>query len=261
MESCRVQPREGRALRNTILITGASSGLGEGMARLFAAKGHDLALCARRTDKLTAVRDELATAHPGIRVLVKSLDVNDHDAVFRVFGEFCDELGRLDRVIVNAGLGKGASIGTGYFRANKQTALTNFVGALAQCEAAMEIFRRVNAGHLVVISSVSARRGARGAMTTYAATKAGVASLAEGIRSDVIATPITVTTLFPGFISSEMTARAGTTPFMVDTQTGCRAMVNAIEKEIAEATVPPWPWRPVGLAMRLLPLKVARRLM
>ena len=247
--------------RRTVLITGASSGLGEGMARLFAEKGHDLALCARRTDRLEAIRDELKDAHPAIRVAVKPLDVTDHDSVFTVFKAFDEELGGLDRVVVNAGMGKGASIGTGYFRANKQTAETNFIGALAQCEAAMEIFRRRNGGHLVVISSVSARRGARGAMTTYAATKAAVASLAEGIRSDVHGTPITVTTLFPGFIASEMTAKARSTPFMVDTETGCRAMVEAIEREAGEATVPTWPWRPISLATRMLPLRVVRRLM
>ena len=164
-------------------------------------------------------------------------------------------------MVVNAGLGKGAPIGTGYFRANRQTAETNFIGALAQCEAAMEIFRARDAGHLVVISSVSARRGARGPMTTYGATKAGVAALAEGIRSDVFDSPITVTTLYPGFIASEMTARARKTPFIVDTEKGCRAMVDAIEREGAEATVPAWPWRPIGLASRLLPLRVVRRLM
>lgn len=231
------------------------------MARLFASGGDDLALCARRTDRLDALRDELTLAHPGITVTVKPLDVTDHDAVFRVFGEFDDELGGVDRVVVNAGMGKGASIGTGYFEANKQTAETNFVAALAQCEAAMEIFRARNAGHLVVISSVSARRGARGAMTTYAATKAGVASLAEGIRSDVFDTPIKVTTLFPGFIASELTERARRTPFIVDTETGCRAMVKAIEGEVAEATVPAWPWVPVSLATRLLPLRWVRKLM
>ncbi len=247
--------------RRTILVTGASSGLGAGMARLFAARGHDLALCARRTDRLGELRDELTTAHAGIRVVVQPLDVTDHDEVFEVFGRVDDELGGLDRVVVNAGMGKGASIGTGHFRANRQTAETNFVAALAQCEAAMEIFRRRNSGHLVVISSVSARRGAKGAMTTYAATKAGVASLAEGIRSDVYDTPIKVTTLFPGFIASEMTARASRTPFLVDTEKGCRAMVDAIDKEVAEATVPAWPWRPIGLASRLLPLRVVRRLM
>ena len=87
----------------------------------------------------------------------------------------------------------------------------------------MEQFRAANAGHLVVMSSVSSRRGCRGAMTTYAASKSFVASLAEGIRSDVLDTPIKVTTVFPGYIESEMTARAKRTPFMVDTETGCRA--------------------------------------
>ena len=61
--------------------------------------------------------------------------------VFEVFKAFKKDMGTIDRVIVNAGMGKGASIGTGYFKANKQTAITNFVSALAQCEAAMEIFR------------------------------------------------------------------------------------------------------------------------
>ena len=77
---------------STILITGASSGLGAEMARQFAALGHDLALCARRTDRLETLRAEIAAAHPGVRVEVRALDVNDHDAVFRVFGEFRDAL-------------------------------------------------------------------------------------------------------------------------------------------------------------------------
>lgn len=248
-------------MRKNILITGASSGLGEGMARLFAAKGHNLALCARRTDRLEGLKTELAAAYPGITVSFKPLDVNDHPKVFEVFHSFEAELGGLDRIIVNAGMGKGASIGTGYFEANKQTAETNFVAALAQCEAAMEIFRKANDGHLVVISSVSARRGCRGAMTTYAATKAGIAALAEGIRSDVLKKPIVVTTLYPGYIASEMTARASKTRFLVDNETGCKAMVAAIEREPAEASVPGWPWKPMGVAVRLLPLRLVRKLM
>ncbi|HWN26261.1 MAG TPA: SDR family NAD(P)-dependent oxidoreductase, partial [Actinomycetospora sp.] len=125
------------------LITGASSGLGAGMAREFAARGHDLALGARRLDRLEALRDELAPT--GVRVAVAALDVDDHDAVFTTVRALRDELGGLDRVVVNAGLGKGAPIGTGRFDANLATARTNFVSALAQCEAAMEIFRAQNA--------------------------------------------------------------------------------------------------------------------
>ena len=99
--------------RQKILITGASSGLGAGMARQFAAKGRDLALCARRTDRLDELKAELADRHPYITVAVAALDVNDHDAVPRVFGELAGELGGIDRVIVNAGIGKGWPLGEG----------------------------------------------------------------------------------------------------------------------------------------------------
>ena len=78
--------------------------------------------------------------------------MTDHDQVFEVFEAFRDDFGRLDRVVVNAGLGKGAPLGTGKFHANKQTAETNFIGALAQTEAAAEIFREQDAGHLVMVS-------------------------------------------------------------------------------------------------------------
>ncbi len=129
------------------------------MARQFAARGNDLALCARRTDRLEALREEILAAHPDRRVEVRALDVNDHDQVFAVFREFAADFGTIDRIVINAGLGKGAPLGTGKFDANRETAMTNFVGALAQSEAAMEIFRAQDAGHFVMISSMSAMRG------------------------------------------------------------------------------------------------------
>lgn len=247
--------------RKTILITGASSGLGEGMARIFAAMGRNLALCARRMDRLETLKAELENKHPNIRVLIKPLDVNDYDQVFAVFDAFRTELSGIDRVIINAGMGKGQPLGTGYFYANRQTAETNFVAALAQAEAAMEIFRAQNSGHLVMISSMSAMRGMKKNLTTYAATKAGVAMLAEGLQAELIDSPIEVTTIFPGFIKSEINEKLKNTPFMVDTETGCKAMVKAIEKEPLNAAVPAWPWGPMGIAMRHFPLKVVTKMM
>jgi short-subunit dehydrogenase len=251
-------------VRRNVLVTGASSGLGAGMARILAAQGHHLALTARRLDRLEALRDELVAAHPGIEVVVHALDVTDHDQVFAVFQEVIGELGGLDRVIVNAGLGKGARIGTGGFEANRQTAETNFVAALAQCEAAMEHFYERRAGHLVVISSMSAMRGMPSSMTTYAATKGGVAMIAEGIRSDLIGRKgldIAVTTLFPGYIASEMNESVvQETRMMVDTETGCRALVRQIQKEVASAAVPAWPWAPIGRILKHAPLGVVRRM-
>ena len=248
-------------MRKTILITGASSGLGAEMARQFAARGHDLALCARRTENLESLREEIRAAHPDVRVEVRALDVTDDDQVFAVFRAFQVDFGTIDRVIVNAGLGKGAPLGTGRYDANRETAMTNFVAALAQTEAAMEIFREQNAGHLVMISSMSAMRGMPKTLTTYAATKAGVAHLAEGLRTELHGKPIKVTVLYPGYIRSEMNEKvAQSTPLMASTEKGVRAMVEAIEKEKASAHVPALPWAPLSVVMRHAPIPLLKKL-
>lgn len=246
-------------MRRNILITGASAGLGEQMARDFAARGRNLALCARRLDRLETLRDELLAAHPGLRIAVRRLDVTDHPQIFAVFAELQAELGGLDRVIVNAGGGKGRPVGTGGFDTNLHSAQTNFVAALAQCEAAVQIFREQRHGHLVVISSMSAMRGLPRGMTTYAAAKAGVAALAEGIRADLLGTPVKVTTVFPGYIVSEANPVARPKPMMVSTTAGVRAMVAAIERERPRAQVPAWPWVPMGFLMRHAPLRAVAR--
>lgn len=247
-------------MRQRILITGASSGLGAEMARQFAAKGRDLALCARRVERLEALRDEITAAHPTTKIALRALDVDDHDAVFTVFKEFEAEFGGIDRVIVNAGLGKGAAIGTGKFYANRETAFTNFVSALAQCEAAMEIFRAQGDGHLVVISSLSAVRGLPRPLTAYSASKIALAQLAEGIRIDVLNTPIKVTTIFPGYIASEMNDRATQRKVMMaPTDVGTRALVAAVERERKEAIVPAWPWIPLSFVMKHAPAGMIRK--
>ncbi len=247
----------------TTLITGASSGLGAEMARQLADRGEDLALCARRSDRLEALRDELLTTHPGLRVVVRPLDVTDHEAVFAVVHEFAADLGRIDRVVVNAGLGKGAPLGTGRFDANRETAMTNFVAALAQVEAAMDVFRGQGGGHLVMVSSMSAMRGLPKTMTTYAATKAGVAHLVEGLRAEFYGTPgYDFTVLYPGYIASEMNegVAAAQNKMMVPTEKGVAAMVAAIEKKKDSACVPALPWAPLSVVMKHAPLPVFRRM-
>jgi short-subunit dehydrogenase len=206
--------------RQKILITGASSGLGAGMARAFAAKGRDLALCARRTDRLDELKAELLERHPGITVAVAALDVNDHEQVPKVFAELSDELGRIDRIIVNAGIGKGAPLGSGKLWANK---------------------------------------GVPGVRAAYAASKAGVSSLGESLRAEYAKGPIKVTVIEPGYIESEMTAKAETTQLMVDNETGTKAMADAIEREPGRAAVPTWPWAPLVQLLRVLPPALAAK--
>jgi short-subunit dehydrogenase len=238
--------------RQKILITGASSGLGAGMARAFAAKGRDLALCARRTDRLDELKAELTARHPDIKVAVAELDVNDHEQVPKVFAALSDELGGIDRVIVNAGIGKGAPLGSGKLWANKATVETNLVAALVQIETAIEMFKKAGSGHLVLISSVLGNKGVPGIKAAYAASKAGLSSLGESLRAEYPKGPIRVTMIEPGYIESEMTAKSASTLLMVDNETGVRAMVDAIERERGRAIVPAW-WAPLVQLLKLLP--------
>ena len=229
------------------------------MAREFAQKGYNLAICARRMERLEALKQELESQY-GIQVIAKTLDVTNYDQVFEVFKAFQHDFGKLDRIIVNAGVGQGRRIGKGNFEINRATAETNFISALAQCEAAVEIFRAQNSGHLVVISSMSAMRGLPKHLSTYAASKAAVAHLAEGIRAELIDTPIKVSTIFPGYIRTELNEGAKKLPFEVDEKTGSHLLAEAIEKAPVKAYVPKWPWLPMGLAMKVLPLRIVNKL-
>ena len=246
-------------MAKTVLITGASSGIGAGIAREFAQKGYNLAICARRIERLETLKQELESQY-GVKVIAKTLDVTNYEQVFEVFRAFKDDFGTLDRVIVNAGVGEGRRIGKGNFEINRSTVETNFISALAQCEAAVEIFRAQNSGHLVVISSMSAMRGMPKHLTAYGASKAGVAALAEGIRAELIDTPIKVTTIFPGYIRTEINEGAKKLPFEVDEKTGSRLLAAEIDKEPVKAYVPKWPWLPLGLAMKVLPLRIVNKL-
>jgi short-subunit dehydrogenase len=248
-----------RMTRQKILITGASSGLGAGMARAFAAKGRDLALCARRTDRLDEIKTELGQRYPDVKVAVAALDVNDHDQVPKVFAELSDALGGIDRVIVNAGIGKGARLGSGKLWANKATIETNLVAALVQIETALEMFKDQGSGHLVLISSVLGAKGVPGVKAAYAASKAGLSSLGESLRAEYAKGPIKVSVMEPGYIESEMTAKSQSTMFMVDNETGVKSLVAAIEREPGRAAVPWWPWGPMVQLLRVMPLSLAKR--
>jgi short-subunit dehydrogenase len=229
------------------------------MARSFAAKGRDLALCARRTDRLDELKTELSQQYPAINIAVAALDVNDHEQVPKVFAELSDELGGIDRIIVNAGTGKGAKLGSGKLWANKATIETNLVAALVQIETALEMFTKSGSGHLVLISSVLGAKGVPGIKAAYAASKAGMRSLGESLRAEYPSGPIKISVMEPGYIESEMTAKSASIMFMVDNATGVKALVDAIEREPGRAVVPWWPWGPLVQLMRVLPPRLTKR--
>ncbi len=247
-------------VRSRILITGASSGLGLEMARAWARQGRDLALCARRLDALERLRKELASTSPSSVISVHPVDVTDHEAVDGAFADAATALGGLDRVVVNAGVAHGGSLGLDAAAGNRTTAMTNFVGAVHQAEAALRVFRPVDAGHLVFISSMSALRGMGGAMNVYSATKAGVSALAEGLRSDLADTSVVVTAVHPGYVRTALVTHLPRVVMASEPERATRAIVAAIEREPAKAYVPAFPWAAAAWPMRVLPLSLYRRI-
>lgn len=245
-------------LPRAYFISGASSGLGAEMTRRLLWRGDSVAVAARRVERLEALAEETRSS-PG-RITIHPLDVTDAAAVFRVMQEADEALGGLDVVVVNAGRGGGAKQGTGRFADNRAMVETNLIGSMAQIEAALEIFRARDQGHLVLVSSLAGTRGLPGSMALYSATKAALSSIGESLRIELEGSGIDVTTLHPGFIRSPINEGSGF-PYMTPIGKGVAAMIEAIDRRRPHAVVPAWPWAPLGWLMKLVPQSVIRRAM
>jgi len=245
-------------MAKSIMITGASSGLGEGMARHLARRGHRLALCARRRDRLDALAAELAAMPSGIP-LVEELDVTDYASVPVVIDRIASKLGRIDVIIANAGVAINTPIGKGNFDAVRRTIETNLLGAIATIEAAVELFRKQGGGHIVGISSVAAARGMKG-QGAYSASKAGLSRYLEALRAETVGDNIRVTDLAPGYIDTDLNRSIPNRPFLVTAERGTEILADMIEKQVGFRYVPSWPWTVVAQILKILPVKAIARM-
>lgn len=226
------------------------------MARQLSARGDSVALAARRRDRLMTLADSLRD-HP-ILTTVHSLDVTDPVAVGRVIREADSAHGGLDVVVINAGRGGGARIGSGREAENRAVVETNLLGVISQAEVAMQLFRERGRGHLVLVSSLAAARGLPGSAAIYSATKAAVTSLGESLHMETAGSDITVTTLLPGYIRTEINEKARF-PYLTPVERGVAAMIEAIDRGVSDAVVPAWPWRPVSWILAIVPGRLIRR--
>ncbi|MFI6488736.1 SDR family oxidoreductase [Streptomyces sp. NPDC050564] len=184
----------------TVLITGASSGIGEATARRLAELGHRLLLGARRTSRLAALAEELRAA--GASVAHRELDVTSLDSVRAFAAAGVEEYGRIDVLINNAGVMPLSPIEDLRIAEWEQTIDVNLRGVLYGIAAVLPQMRRHAGGHIVNVSSVSGHRVDPTA-AVYSATKFGVAALSEGLRQE--SREIRVTVVSPGFTQSELT--------------------------------------------------------
>jgi NADP-dependent 3-hydroxy acid dehydrogenase YdfG len=241
--------------RKTAFLTGASSGIGRALAAELAGRGYDLVLAARRSDSLAELQQEITARLPQRKIVLRALDVTRYDEVQTAVAEAAAELGGLDLVIANAGIGSTGPIGSGRFAADRAVIETNVLGAMATIDAAVALFRKQNRGRIVAISSVAAFRGLPGA-GSYSASKAAIAVYADAARAELHGTPVRVTTLFPGYIDTPINQDMKSRPFLIGVTHGARIIADLIERGVQTSTVPVLPWNLIGRLLKVLPTGV-----
>lgn len=182
-----------------VLVTGASSGIGAAVARAAAAEGARVALLARRTDVLSGLAAELG----GVAV---TADVVDLAATVTAVDAAADELGGLDAVITAAGLVRPGGVrdaDPGDWRTMLEV---NVLGTLHTVRAALPHLERAEHADVVTLSSMTGRRLATAELGVYAATKAGVHALSEGLRRELSPAGIRVTVVAPGLVDTPIFA-------------------------------------------------------
>lgn len=238
-----------------VFITGASSGLGQALARHYAASGARLGLLARREAALT----ELCAALPNAGLhRIYPVDVNDHAALAAAACDFLDAAGGIEIVIANAGV----SVGTltehaedlRVFEKIMATNVAAMVATFAPFIAAMR--RQAAAGQsdlrLVGIASVAGIRGLPGA-EAYSASKAAVISYCESLRIEMRRYRIPVVTIAPGYIDTPMTqVNTYAMPFLLPPDKFARRAARVIAAGRSYAVIP-WQMRGVSWLLRLLP--------
>ncbi len=246
-------------MAGSILLTGASSGIGRALAYEMAKKGYALALTSRKTDVLNEIRDDIEKRYHPPALVVRGLDVTDYDDVFAAVDEMAEALGGLDIVFANAGIGLGEKVGRGDFEKARRTIEVNLIGAIATVDAAAAYFLKQGSGHIVGTSSVAAFRGMPRS-SAYSASKAGLAIYLEAVRAEMYRKHIDVTVLYPGYIDTPLNRMLPSRPFLISVEKGAAIIARLIEKKVKSATVPVFPWNLVGPLLKMLPTGVISRM-
>ncbi|MFA6003461.1 MAG: SDR family NAD(P)-dependent oxidoreductase [Elusimicrobiota bacterium] len=231
-----------------VLITGATSGLGRELAVQLEREGCRLALTGRRQERL----DETAQAARalGADILTLTGDVSDADCVRRHYSEIKNRFGGLDWAILNAGLSKSGSA-RDRFQAQdfREVYATNVFGMVNWIEAVLPDMLAASAGTIAGVGSVAGFRGVPRS-GPYSSSKAAVIALLESLRVDLYGSGVSVVTICPGFVRTEMTDRwkPEDMPFLVEPEAAARIMIAGIK---AQRRLVHFPW-PFSAAVRYI---------
>ena len=191
----------GRDLRGRVaVITGASAGIGKATAEAFARAGSRVVLGARRHDRLERVAEGIRAT--GGEALALVTDVAEASQVEALVGRAVASYGRLDLLVANAGIGYFARVEETPLEVVERLWQVNVLGTLYAIRAALPVMRRQGEGHVIVVSSVSGKRGSPGS-GLYAATKFAQVGLCEALRVELAGSGIAVSVICPVGTSTE----------------------------------------------------------
>lgn len=217
-----------------VVITGASRGVGRALAEVFADRGAKVGLIARGEKQLAALSLELTAA--GAEVLATPCDITDPEGLRGAFDRVVDRFGRVDSVIVNAGISPAAHRAHNLALAVWNDVVhVNLTGGFVTAQAAYQHLVRSGRGRLVFTTSVMARAPRRG-LSAYCASKAGLEGLTRALAADWAGDGIRVNAVSPGFVDTGLGTAFETSPRLYD-QVVARTVLGRFGRaaELAEA--------------------------
>ncbi|MBT8396846.1 MAG: SDR family NAD(P)-dependent oxidoreductase, partial [Gemmatimonadetes bacterium] len=231
-------------------ITGASSGLGEGLAIRLVREGYAVGLSARREALLSKVADRIRAE--GGTAAVYPCDASDGPAVIDAIRRCEDTLGPVDLLVANAGMSLNTLIEAFDASGVEKVLDVNLLGAVYATEAVLAGMLERGRGQIVAVSSIAGFAGLP-MSAAYSASKGGMTNFFESLRIDLRGTGVDVTVIHPGFVRTPMTAHnRHAMPFIMDLEPAVELMVKAIRKRKKSLA---FPWQLAGLvwSLRILP--------
>lgn len=234
------------------MITGASSGIGRGLAVELARRGAKVGLVARRADVIDEAVREIEAAGGG-KALALPADVQSEQSVRAAADKLRTAFGPIDVLIANAGIGPTRDAANFSAEEVADVINVNVLGASNSVAAVVPEMVARGSGHLVVISSLAAYRGLPRS-AAYCASKAAVSAFFESLRLDLAPRGIAVTIIHPGFIRTALTAgRAAKLPYLLELDDAVGKMARAIEKRRKRYSFP-WQLATIVRAGMVMPI-------